>query len=93
MNRPELALASVFVLYRQPDYDAFFEDPAYDGSPAQDEGEEWQLGVFSTRERAELEKSRYEAARTPVDSVVFSIDEYRLGELHWLSGFFVDEGE
>ena len=93
MNDKELALESVFILYRQPDYDAFFEDPAYDGSPAQDEGEEWQLGVFATRERAESEKSRHEAARSPGESVVFSIDEYRLGELHWLSGFFVDEGE
>lgn len=93
MNGIDLTSASVFILYRQPDYDAFFEDPAYDGSPVQDEGEEWQLGVFATRERAESEKSRYESARKPGESVVFIIDEYRLGELHWLSGFFVDEGD
>lgn len=84
---------SVFILFRQPDYDGFFENPDYDGGPVQDEGEEWQLGVFATRERAEAEKSRYETGRKAGDAVVFTVDEYKLGELHWLSGFFVDEGD
>ena len=82
---------SVFILFRQPDYDRFFEDPEYDGSPADDEGEERQLGVYATRERAEAEKLTRESNRTTDESTVYVVDEYRLGELHWLSGFFVSE--
>ena len=92
MNPVESSGGSVFILYRQPDYDAFFEAPDYDGAPAPDESEEWQLGVFSTREAAESELAAQEVRRAQ-ESVIFVIDEYRLGELHWLSGFFVDEGD
>jgi hypothetical protein len=82
---------SVYILFRQPDYDRFFEDPDYDGSPVDDEGEERQLGVYATRERAEAEKLIRESGRAIDEAMVYRIDEYRLGELHWLSGFFVSE--
>jgi hypothetical protein len=92
MTWTDPAAVSVFVLYRQPDYDAFFSDADYDGSPAPDEGQEWQLGVFASRERAEAEKALCENRRTPEEAnIIFIVDEFKIGELYSRIGFFVDE--